>query len=273
MQIVFVARTVVPGRAVAGTVAPGASSGLSPLRCVVPWPSPAVRRLCALRTQQELIAATIRVVAEQGLENASTFEIAKAAGVTPGALQHHFGTKKALILRAATELVHSDDHNGNIDVWPDPDLPLRERAEAAITAAWKLTYGRPSYVTMWSIFMACRTDPELLQHMAVERENLRVRLAHGFLQAFPELAGGPEQEDFANLVFSALRGMGVQEMFQPPASLCAGQRAVLVALLVQRCEQALAVRASVSAEAASAAETASPGVATRRSARRRSADA
>jgi AcrR family transcriptional regulator len=202
---------------------------------------PAARRTHAERSQatrQDLIAATIKVIAERGLENASTFEIAKAAGVTQGALQHHFANKKALILRAATELVHSDDHNGKIAYWPDPQLPLRQRAEEAITTAWKLTYGRPDYVTMWSIFMACRTDPELLHHLAAERETLRVRLARGFLLAFPELAGSAEQESLANLVFSALRGMGVQEMFNPPAQLCASQRAVLVALLVQRCEQA-----------------------------------
>ncbi len=229
--------------------------------------TPPARRSHAERsqaTQQDLIAATIRVVAEHGLENASAFAIAKAAGVTQGALQHHFGTKKALILRAATELVHSDDHNGDLALWPDPQLPLRERAEAAIAAAWQRTYGRPSYVTMWSIFMACRTDPELLRHMAVERENLRLRLAHGFLQAFPELAGDAQRESFANLVFSGLRGMGVQEMFQPPPSLCGGQRAVLVELLVARCEQAIATRARVPASTRSKG-----GVAGRPSHRRR----
>ncbi len=200
-----------------------------------------VRRSHAERsqaTQQDLIAATIAVIAERGLENASTIEIARAAGVTPGALQHHFANKKALILRATTELVHSDDLGGNLAVWPDPKLPLRQRAHDAITAAWNLTYGRPNYVTMWSIFMACRTDPELLHHMAAERETLRLRLAHGFLRAFPELAEMPEPENFANLIFSALRGMGVQEMFHPPKLLCAGQRVVLVELLVRHCEQA-----------------------------------
>lgn len=189
-------------------------------------------------TQQDLIAATIAVIAERGLENASTVEIAKAAGVTPGALQHHFANKKALILRATTDLVHSDDLGGNLAVWPDPKLPLRQRAHDAITAAWTLTYGRPNYVTMWSIFMACRTDPELLHHMAAERETLRLRLANGFLRAFPELAETPEPENFANLIFSALRGMGVQEVFHPPKQLCAGQRGVLVELLVRHCEQA-----------------------------------
>ena len=199
-----------------------------------------VRRSHAERsrsTQQDLIAATIQVIAGQGLEHASTFEIAKVAGVTPGALQHHFANKKALILRATTELVHSDDLGGNLAVWPDPSLPLRQRAQDAITTAWNLTYGRPNYVTMWSIFMACRTDPELLHHMAAERETLRLRMAGGFLRAFPELADTPEQENFANLIFSALRGMGVQEMFRPPAQLCAGQREVLVDLLVRHCEQ------------------------------------
>ncbi len=187
-------------------------------------------------TQQDLIAATIRVIAERGLESASSAEIAKAAGVTQGALQHHFANKKALILRATSELVHSDDLGGQMAVWPDPALPLRQRAQDAITAAWNLTYGRPNYVTMWSIFMACRTDAELLHHMAIEREALRVRMASGFLKAFPELAGNAQSESLANLVFSALRGMGVQEMFHPPQQLCAGQRAVLVELLVQHCE-------------------------------------
>lgn len=200
-----------------------------------------VRRSHAERsqtTQQDLIAATIEVIAERGLEHASTSEIAKVAGVTPGAVQHHFANKKALILRATTELVHSDDLGGNLAVWPDPALPLRQRAQDAITTAWNLTYGRPNYVTMWSIFMACRTEPELLRHMAAERENLRLRMANGFLRAFPELADTPEQQSFANLIFSALRGMGVQEMFRPPTQLCAGQRAVLVELLVRHCEQA-----------------------------------
>ncbi len=213
-----------------------------PRRSVAPT-RPVQRRSHAERshaTQQQLIDATIKLIAERGLDNASTFEIARAAGVTQGALQHHFANKKALILRATTQLVHADDHNGQIAFWPDPQLPLRQRAEDAITTAWTLTYGRPDYVTMWSIFMACRTDAELLHHMAIEREALRVRLARGFLQAFPELAGSAGQESFANLVFSALRGMGVQEMFQPPAQLCAGQRAVLVELLVHRCEQARA---------------------------------
>lgn len=200
-----------------------------------------VRRTHAERsqaTQQDLIDATIRVIAERGLANASTFEIAKAAGVTPGALQHHFASKNELILRAALELVRSDDRHGTATVWPSPDLPLRQRARAAVESAWQTVYGRPNYVTVWSIFMACRTDTSLLAHMAAEREALRMRMATEFLRAFPELRRTPDAESFANLVFSALRGMGVQEMFHPPQALSGAQREVLAELILQRCAAA-----------------------------------
>ncbi len=200
-------------------------------------------------TQQDLIDAAIRVIAERGLASASAFEIAKAAGVTPGALQHHFANKNELILRAALELVRSDDRHGAATVWPSPDRPLRERAVAAVQSAWQTVYGRPNYVTMWSIFMACRTDEALLAAMAAEREALRVRMATGFLQAFPELRDTPGCAGFANLVFSALRGMGVQEMFRPPATLSGEQRETLAELIMQRCEAALATHGGSAAPA------------------------
>jgi AcrR family transcriptional regulator len=230
-----------------------------------------VRRTHAERsqaTQQDLIDATIRIIAERGLANASTFEIAKAAGVTPGALQHHFASKNELILRAALELVRSDDRHGTATVWPSPDLPLRRRARAAVESAWQTVYGRPNYVTVWSIFMACRTDAALLEHMAAEREALRVRMATEFLRAFPELRRMPDAEIFANLVFSALRGMGVQEMFHPPPALSGAQREVLAELIMQRCGAAVGNSASPAAgrsasprrvPAKHARNTASPG--------------
>jgi AcrR family transcriptional regulator len=186
-------------------------------------------------TRQDLIAAAIRVIAERGLAQASTFEIAKAAGVTPGAVQHHFAGKKDLILHAAAELVQSDDGNGAAVVWPSPSLPLPQRAREAVSSAWRLVYGRQNYVTMWSIFMACRTDEDLLRHMAAEREALRLRMAADFLRAFPELRATAGHEAFANLVFSAMRGMGVQEMFQPPAALCGEQLEQLADMIVHRC--------------------------------------
>jgi AcrR family transcriptional regulator len=189
----------------------------------------------SLATRLELIAATIRVIEERGLDGASTFEIAKAAGVTPGAIQHHFESKKALILSAATELVHADDRHGSLFKWPSRDKPLEERAREAVSTLWKLLYSRTSYVTMWSIFMACRTDPDVLHHLRAERKKLRDRAMQNFLATFPEMDAHSDREAFAELVFSSFRGMGVVQLFEPAEGVNERQLTVLSALIVERC--------------------------------------
>lgn len=189
-------------------------------------------------TRRELVAATIRVIEERGLEGASSFEIAREAGLTPGAIQHHFESKRALVQQAATDLIHSDDKHGTVVVWPSPQAPLRKRSRQAIEAAWSAMYGASHYLTMWSIFLSCRSDPELLAHMAAEREQLRQRMLASFFQAFPELQGQPDAEGVANLVFSTLRGMGMNELFAPPPKVSAQQLDLLADFVRRQCEEA-----------------------------------
>ncbi|NLU83496.1 TetR/AcrR family transcriptional regulator [Rhodococcus sp. HNM0569] len=46
---------------------------------------------------EQLATAVFDVAAEQGLDNASVREVAKRAGVSIGAVQHHFATKDAML--------------------------------------------------------------------------------------------------------------------------------------------------------------------------------
>ena len=50
-----------------------------------------------------LIDATIDCILEEGLYRASSNRIAKRAGVTWGVIQHHFGTREALLLATFQE--------------------------------------------------------------------------------------------------------------------------------------------------------------------------
>jgi AcrR family transcriptional regulator len=71
------------------TPMPRTSTKVPPLR-----PAP---ELAALPVQERLLAASVRLFAEQGFESTSVQEIVAAAGVTKGAMYHYFASKDDLL--------------------------------------------------------------------------------------------------------------------------------------------------------------------------------
>ena len=61
---------------------------------------PRFRRVPPDRRRLDLIHATLRVIAAQGIEAASVRVIAAEAGVTPGLIRHHFSGKEDLLCAA-----------------------------------------------------------------------------------------------------------------------------------------------------------------------------
>ena len=72
-----------------------------------------------------MLGAAAELVRQGGIQAASMFEVAKAAGVTPGALQHHFGSKAELMMQVIEHVLSADDGSGV--AWPAPGLPLARR--------------------------------------------------------------------------------------------------------------------------------------------------
>ena len=61
----------------------------------------------ARATREHLIATAIDVVRQRSYGQATLFEVAKAAGVTPGALQHHFGSRAVLMLEVLQAILQA----------------------------------------------------------------------------------------------------------------------------------------------------------------------
>ncbi len=188
-------------------------------------------------TRRHLIATAIDVIQRRSLEEMSIHELARSAGMTSGAVQHHFESKAVLMMQVLSELVAQRIDAGQL--WPPRTLAPAQRAEHFVQTAWELIYAQPRFVVAWNIYLGCRQQPEVLGHIAQLRQQINAQMRAGFFDAFPELAAAPDREAFLGLVFSTLRGMGLLQLF-PDASAAGPQAQLpcLAGLIASRCEAA-----------------------------------
>lgn len=144
-------------------------------------PKAGTRRTHAERsaaTRQHLIATAIDVIQHRSLEEMSIHELAKSAGMTSGAVQHHFESKAVLMMNVLSELIESTVRSG--ELWPSAALPARERAAKFVQAVWRLVYAQPRFIVAWNIYLGCRNQPEVLGHIAELRQSVQARMHEGF---------------------------------------------------------------------------------------------
>ena len=183
------------------------------------------------QTRGQLLQAAARLVHEGGAQAASMFEVAKAAGVTPGAVQHHFGSKAELMLQLVEHLLQAE---GGV-AWPDPAWPLRRRAQALVQSLWESVYAAPRFLAAWSVYFASSGDAALMQRLAERRRSVNAGLRQRLLASFPELKGR-RPADLGDLVFATLRGMALLRLFDPDAADSAGARRELARWIEWRCQ-------------------------------------
>lgn len=207
--------------------------------------SPSPRRTHAERsaaTQQRLIATAIDVIQAGGLEDMSIHQLARKAGLSSGAVQHHFDSKAVLMMRVLDELLASDALQSQL--LPDAAWPLPKRVDHFVRALWEQVYAQPRFVAAWHIYLGSRSQPEVLAHVQRLRRAAGERLQAQFAMALPELdALAPRRrEALVAMALSTLRGMALLTLFAPPSQTEADQLDCLVALIVGQCDKAGAPR-------------------------------
>jgi AcrR family transcriptional regulator len=209
----------------------------SPARRTTPRRSHAER---SEATQRQLIESAIGVVRARSYHGTTVFEVAKAAGVTPGALQHHFGSKAVLMMRVIHEILRASDAEGVR--WPAPELALEERARRLVKALWERVYEPPRFLAAWSVYFGANTDAQVREYIAEQRAGLAATLRQRFAATFPELGGRAGAATLADLVLSTLRGIGIARLLDGDAPAAAARNAAqlraLADLIALRCRSA-----------------------------------
>lgn len=169
-----------------------------------------VRRTQAERTNETkraLIDATVAVIHKLGYGGATTALIAEEAGVSRGAILHHFGTRAVLMAevirdvfekeRAEYDRLNSESHLGHkVSDWP--------------MMLWQV-FRKPSGLAVLEILQAARSDTELANFVTSTQQAIE-DLAQDSMNATYGSARGRMFMDEMRLIVWAIRGLSIAQV-------------------------------------------------------------
>jgi AcrR family transcriptional regulator len=153
-------------------------------------------------THAALLDSTIDCLVERGYSRTSTNDIIRIAGVSRGALLHHFASK-AELLGAAAERVFERCELEFREAFAA--LPVEERTlERSVEQLWTI-FRSPRYDAALELMVASRTDPELREVLVAVMNRFERSVAADFGMLFPATAAS-EGLAIVRFAFAVLDG-------------------------------------------------------------------
>jgi AcrR family transcriptional regulator len=158
-------------------------------------------------TRQLIIDAVIRCFVELGYSRTTTTVIAERAGLSRGAMLHHFPSKMDVV-RAAVEYLHAKRlralRNAVAEVAPDGD-----HVRQSVDAYWRHVR-HPMFVAFFELAVAARTDRELADILRPAQEAFEREWYQVATEVFPEWRGRGDNFALAlDLSHYVLEGMAI----------------------------------------------------------------
>jgi AcrR family transcriptional regulator len=211
----------------------------------------AVRRSPAgdTATRDRVIAAAVRCILDRGFYRASTNEIARAAGVTWGVIQHYFGTREELMLavlqEGATQFVSTVK-----DVKIEGDTTAERMNQ--LLDIFSSHYAQPAYLAHLQILLNMDRDPRTSAKIRKTMSDAAEQSHNHVLRLLREALGAAAAvPDLATTIFLAIRGFGLSQQLLdtmsydsviPKQDRVARQRRLLAGVLAPYIEKVEAER-------------------------------
>jgi AcrR family transcriptional regulator len=101
-------------------------------------------------TRGRILEAVVQCIAELGFQRATATEIARRAGVTWGAVQHHFGGKNGILSAVLEDTFNR--FSSRFDDIPIDETSLAERVSLFVDRAWD-HFGSPHFRSTFEILL------------------------------------------------------------------------------------------------------------------------
>ena len=172
---------------------------------------PGARRSQAERsgaTSAELVRAAAELLREVGYAGATTALIARRAGVTTGALHHHFPTKDDLMLGVLDR--SADRVLAEVERAPSLGRDGRLDVAALVRHLWEV-YGDPVDWAVWEIIIGTRADAAFHRRVVEHRADTMRRVLPAWIARHAEAGAGRDELGMLfEFVLIAIRGLGLE---------------------------------------------------------------
>ena len=162
-------------------------------------------------TRLAILEATIKCLLELGYANTTTALIANYAGVSRGAMMHHFPSRSA-VMNAVVGYLHVRRINEYRSLMTDIDSPdqklTRNAIRTSVESAWKYV-NLPSFVAYQELLSAARTDQELAKAIGEVEQDFEREFLKTVRSVFPHWKQVKSLQAAHDLVQFVMQGMGV----------------------------------------------------------------
>lgn len=159
----------------------------APIRKSPEGAAPTRQSLKSAQTRGRLIEATIQCLVKVGYAGTTTPLVATEAGLSRGAMLHHFENSATLIRATIVEL-----HERRLRAFRRSSEVSHHDPSTMVAAYWKQVQ-KPAFIAFQELAMAARTDVELAQIMRPLQVEYRERFNAEAIALFPEWHSAPEQ--------------------------------------------------------------------------------
>ncbi len=166
--------------------------------------APTQQSLKSAQTRARLIDATIRCIVKYGYARTTTPQVATEAGLSRGAMLHHFENGPALIKAAIVEL-----HEKRLRAFRRAAEITEHDTRTLVDTYWRQVQ-KPAFIAFHELALAARTNTDLARIMRPMQIEFRQRFQAQAVQLFPEWHGDPEGFDLAmTLSQTMMEGMTI----------------------------------------------------------------
>ena len=162
-------------------------------------------------TRARLIEAAIRCLYETGYAVTSITTVAQAAGVSRGAVTHHFRAKTDLMVAVMEEVSRDDGLQYEAQIAQSSAVEWLNHLPAMM---WKVI-SQPSGIALMEIMLASRADPELASRLRDMQTAIYDR-ARSFVlvqQIEAGMAAHPSGHTVYKVLLAAIRGLALESVF------------------------------------------------------------